>query len=60
MLKLTQRLGFNLADTFAGHAKLLAHLFERVIGIHANTKAHPQHPFFARRQRGQHAGGSFF
>ena len=60
MLKLTQRLGFNLTDTFTGHAKLLAHLFERVIGVHADAKAHPQNPLFTRRQRGQHAGGGFF
>ena len=54
------RLGFDLADTFAGHTKLLTHLFERVIGVHTDTKTHAKHPLFARRQRRQHAGGGFF
>ena len=31
MLELAQSFGFNLANTFAGHAELLAHFFQRVI-----------------------------
>ena len=51
MLQLAQRLGLDLADTFAGHAELLADFFQRVVGVHADAKPHAQHPFFARRQR---------
>ena len=50
MLQLPQRLRFNLPDAFAGYAELLAHFFQRVVGVHADAKAHPQHTFFARGQ----------
>jgi hypothetical protein len=48
VLQLAERLCFNLANTFAGHAELLADFFERVVGVHADAKAHAQHAFFAR------------
>ena len=56
MLELPQRLGLDLADTFAGHRELLADLLERVVGVHADAEAHAQHAFLARGQRGQNAG----
>ena len=46
--KFSERLRLNLPDPFASHVKLLPHFFQRVIGIHADTKPHPQHAFFAR------------
>src|SRR5690349_18351357 len=54
MLELAQRLGFDLADAFAGHTELLADFLERVVGVHANTEAHAEHAFLARRERGEH------
>ena len=54
MLELAQRLRLDLADTLARHRELLADLFERVIGIHADAEAHPQDALLARRQRRQH------
>ena len=38
--QLAQGLGFDLADTLAGHIKLLADFLEGVVGIHIDTKAH--------------------
>ena len=32
---LSERLGFDLADAFAGHRELLAHFLQRVVGVHA-------------------------
>jgi hypothetical protein len=55
MLQFLQRLGLDLADALAGHRELLAHLFERVIGVYADAEAHAQHALLARRQRGEHA-----
>src|SRR6056297_1406056 len=48
MLQLPQRLGLDLADTLAGDAELLPHLFERVVGVHPDAESHPQHPLLAR------------
>ena len=55
MLELAQRLGFDLADALAGDRELLADLFERVVGVHADAEAHAQHALLARRQRREHA-----
>ncbi len=57
MLQLPQRLRLDLTNTLSGHRELLADFFERVVGVHADAKAHTQHAFFARGQRGQHARG---
>src|SRR5215813_6029966 len=40
VLELAQRLGLYLADAFARHRELLADLFQRVVGIHADAEAH--------------------
>ena len=32
MAQFSQRLGFDLTNAFAGHGKMLAHFFERVLG----------------------------
>src|SRR5687767_12547398 len=58
MLELAQRLGLDLANALAGHRELLADLFQRVVGVHADAEAHAQHALFARRQRRQHARGA--
>ena len=55
MLQLAQRLCLDLADAFARHRELLADLFERVVGVHADAEAHAQHALLARRERGEHA-----
>ena len=57
VLQLPQRLGLDLADALAGDRELLADLFQRVVGVHADAEAHAQHAFFARGQRGEHARG---
>ena len=36
MFQFAKRFGFNLPNTFAGHAKLLAHLFQRMVSIHTD------------------------
>ena len=59
MLELAQRLGLDLADTFARHRELLADFFQRVVGVHADAEAHAQHALFAWRQRGEHARRRF-
>src|SRR5438445_633743 len=59
VLELAQRLGLDLADALARHRELLADLFQRVDGIHADAEAHAQHALFAWRQGRQHAGGGF-
>jgi hypothetical protein len=48
MLQLAQHLGFDLPDTLAGDAELLADFLQRVIGVHADAEAHAQHALFAR------------
>jgi len=59
MLEFAQGLGFDLADTFAGHAKLLTDLFEGVVSVHPDAETHTQDPLFARGQRGQNPRGGF-
>ncbi len=55
VLELPECLGLDLADAFAGDRELLADLFKRVVGIHADAEAHSKDTFFARCQRGEHA-----
>src|SRR5690348_6666093 len=43
MPQLAQRLGLDLADALAGHVELLADFFQRVVGVHVDAEAHPQH-----------------
>jgi hypothetical protein len=40
-------LGLDLPDALSRHRKLLADLFQRVVGIHADAKAHAQHALLA-------------
>ena len=58
-LELPERLRLDLADTFARDRELLADFFERVIRVHADAEAHPEHAFLARRERGQNARRRF-
>jgi hypothetical protein len=51
----SQRFRFDLTNTLARHRELLADFFQRVVGVHA--EAHAEHAFFARGERGEHAGG---
>ena len=55
----TQRFGFYLPNTLSGHIKLLTHLFQRVVGIHIDTKAHSQHLGFARSKATQDFSSRF-
>src|SRR5215831_15481514 len=55
MLELPERLRLDLANALAGDRKLLADFLERVIGVHADAKAHAQDALFPRCQRGEHA-----
>ena len=57
MLQLPERLGLDLADALAGDRELLADLFQRVIGVHADAEAHAQHALLARGEAGQHPRG---
>jgi hypothetical protein len=45
-----QGFGFNLPNPLASNRELLADLFERVIGVHADPEAHPEHALLARGQ----------
>ena len=38
----------------------MTHFFERVVGVHADAKAHAQHAFFARGEGGEHTGCGLF
>jgi hypothetical protein len=55
MLQLAQRLRLDLANTLSRHRELLADFFQRVVGVHADAKAHAQHALLARREGGEHA-----
>src|SRR5262245_48124552 len=59
VLELAQRLGLDLADALARDRELLADLFQRVVGIHADAEAHAQHALLAGRQGCQHARRGF-
>ncbi len=54
MTQLTQRLRFDLTDTFAGYVELFTHFFQRVVGVHIDTETHTQHFRFTRGETGQH------
>jgi hypothetical protein len=49
MLQLPQSLCLNLPDPLTRHRKLLPNLFQRVIGIHPDPEAHPEHALLTRR-----------
>src|SRR3984885_14398746 len=55
VLELAQRFRLDLADALAGNGKLLADFLQRVVGVHAYSKAHAQNALLARRERRQHA-----
>src|SRR6202000_2788781 len=59
VLQLAQGLRLDLTDAFARDRELLADFFQRVVGVHADAKAHAQHALFARGERGQHARRGF-
>ncbi len=50
MTQLAQCLSLDLANPLTRHVKLLAHLFQRVIRTHLDTKAHAQHLGLTRCQ----------
>ena len=49
MLQLAQRLRLDLPDAFARHGKLLSHLLQRMIRVHADPEPHTQYTLFPRR-----------
>ena len=51
--QLAQCLGLDLTNTLTGHIELLAHLFQCVIRVHADTEAHSEHFRFPRGEAGQ-------
>src|SRR5690606_33851917 len=48
--ELAQRLGLYLADALARDVELLADFLERVVGVHVDAEAHPEHLGLPRRQ----------
>ena len=38
MAQFTQRLRFDLTDTFAGNVELFTHFFQRVVGVHIDSE----------------------
>ena len=57
MPQFPQRLGFDLADAFAGYRERLADFFQRVLAAVFQAEAHLDDFFFARRQRAQDLSG---
>lgn len=57
MAQFTQRLRFDLTNTFAGNVELFTHFFQRVIGIHVDTEAHTQNFRFTGGQASQNVMG---
>src|SRR5436190_24382954 len=57
MLELAQRLGLDLADALTRDRELLADLFQRVVGIHADAETHAENALLARCDGSEHAGG---
>src|SRR6186997_3345657 len=50
MTQLAQRLRFDLTNALARHIELLAHFFQRVVGVHVDTEPHTKHLGFTRGQ----------
>ena len=59
MAQLAERLGFDLTDPLAGYVKLFADFFQRVVGVHIDTKTHAQHLGFAGGQATEYFTGCF-
>src|SRR5436190_10248400 len=57
MLELAQRLGLDLADALTRDRELLADLFQRVVGVHADAEAHAENALLARCDGSEHACG---
>src|SRR5580700_1071244 len=53
MSQFAERLGFDLADAFAGYCKRLADFFQSVLAAIFEAKAHLDNFFLARGQRAQ-------
>src|ERR1700687_4633263 len=54
LAQLAQRLRLDLANTFARDGEQFADLFERAVGLLADSEAHPQDLLFAWRLSRQH------
>jgi hypothetical protein len=59
MAKLSQGLGFDLADTLSSNGERLAYLFERQLIAVFQPEAHLNDSFLARRKRFQDGGQVF-
>ena len=57
MLQFPQRLRLDLPNPFAGHRKLLANFFERMIRVHADAEAHAEDTLLARGEARQNPRG---
>src|ERR1039458_410043 len=57
MPQLAQRLGFDLADAFAGYGERLPDFFQSVLAAVFEAEAHFDYFFFARGQRAQDLSG---
>src|SRR5580704_1561568 len=55
--QMLQRLTLDLTYALARQTKILRDLFQRVLALEADAKAHPDHFLFAGRQRLQHIRG---
>src|ERR1700730_13508413 len=60
MPQLPQRLGFDLADAFAGYCERLPDFFERVLAAIFQAEAHLDYFFFAGGQRAEDLSGLVF
>ena len=60
MFELAQSFRLDLTNAFTGDVKLLADLFQRMVGVHTDAETHPQNAFLARRQRRQNPRAGFF
>jgi hypothetical protein len=49
MFEFSDRLGLDLSNSLARHGKLLADFLQRVVAVHAETKAHAHDALLAWR-----------
>src|SRR6266852_316307 len=56
--QLLQGLGLDLPNPLAGQAENLGYLFQGVLSLKADAKAHADHTLFAGRESFEHVGGT--
>ncbi len=55
----SERLRFDLSYSLAGNVELLAHFFQRVVGVHVDTEAHSEDLGFSGGEAAQDVLGGF-